>query len=68
MQEFEAWAQMLLLDALQRAGFFAQSSSAISQAELQSRVQAGLARFMAEATAMLEISGKRPVIRAHDEW
>ena len=64
MAEFEEWAQMLLLDALQRAGFFTQSSSAVSPAELQSRVPAGCARFMAEAMAMLEISGKHPMIRA----
>ena len=66
MQEFEEWAQLLLLDALQHSGFFTQSSSAISLAELQSRVPAGYARFMAEATAMLEISGKRPVISAQN--
>ena len=68
MQEFEEWAQLLLLDALQRTGFFTQSSRAISLADLQSRVPAGYARFMAEATAMLEISGKHPVMSALDIW
>ena len=69
MQEFEEWAQLLLLDALQRTGFFTQSSPAISLADLQSRVPAGYARFMAEATAMLEISGKHPVMMsALDIW
>ena len=59
MQDLEEWAQLLLLDALQRSGFFIQSSNAMSLAELQSRVPTGYARFMAEATAMLEISGKQ---------
>ena len=68
MQEFEEWAQLLLLNALQRTGFFTQSSRAISLADLQSRVPAGYARFMAETTAMLEISGKHPVMRALNAW
>ena len=55
--EFEEWTELLLLDALQRSGFFIAGSDALSLAELQSRVPAGYMRFMAEATELLKTAG-----------
>lgn len=58
VQEFEEWTQLLLLDALQRSGIYVDRSDSRSLAELQSKVPASYARFMAESTSMLEASGK----------
>ena len=57
VKEFEDWTELLLLDALQRSGFFTADGKALSPAELQSRVPAGYKRFMAEATELLKASG-----------
>ena len=58
VEEFEDWTELLLLDALQRSGFFTAGSNALSLAELQSRVPATYMRFMAEATDLLRASGE----------
>lgn len=58
VKEFEDWAELLLLDALQRSGFFTAGSTALSLAELQGRVPAGYMRFIAEATDLLRASGE----------
>ncbi len=63
MKEFEDWTELLLLDALQRSGFFTADSKALSLAELQSRVPAGYKRFMAEATDLLKASGSTTAIQ-----
>lgn len=57
VREFEDWTELLLLDALQRSGFFLAGSQAITLAELQARVPAGYKRFIAEATDLLKASG-----------
>ena len=58
VREFEDWTELLLLDALQRSGFFTAGRTALSLAELQGRVPAGYMRFMAEATNLLRASGE----------
>ena len=57
VREFEDWTELLLLDALQRSGFFLADSPAITLAVLQARVPAGYKRFIAEATDLLKASG-----------
>ena len=66
VEEFESWTLLLLLDALQRSGFFTADSKPISLAELQSRVPTSYMRFMAEATDLLKASGTKRLLRDSD--
>lgn len=58
VEEFEGWAVLLLLDALQRSSLLRAGDEPASLAQLQSRMPAGYARFMAEAIDLLTASGR----------
>ena len=59
VMEFEEWVCLLLLDALQRAGFFVAAGQAHSLADMRAAVSADYSRFIAEAVNILVSAGMR---------
>ena len=64
MMEFEGWVVLLLLDGLQRAGFFAAAGRAHSLEQLRGATAEGHVRFMAEAVNILVDAGA-PLLAHH---
>lgn len=63
--EFESWVVLLLLDGLQRAGFFAAAGQAHSLEQLRATVSTDYARFMAEAVNILVDAGAPVLASKH---
>lgn len=58
MDDFEQWVTVLLLDAMQRAGYFKAVGDSMTAAALKEKVSKGYVRFIDEALAALCRAGK----------
>ena len=58
--EFEEWVGLLLLDALQRAGFFRAAGQHHRLADVRAAVRPEFSRFIAEAVHLLVDAGECP--------
>jgi hypothetical protein len=58
VDDFELWVTVLLLDAMQRAGYFKAVGGSMTAAALKEKVSKGYVRFIDEALAALCRAGK----------
>ncbi len=58
--EFEEWVGLLLLDALQRAGFFRAADQSHRLADMRAAVRPDFSRFITEAVHLLVDAGECP--------
>ena len=65
--EFEEWVCLLLLDALQRAGFFTAAGQQHSLADMRAAIGVDYSRFIAEAVDILVSAGMQ-LSFCHRPW
>ena len=58
MDDFEQWVTVLLLDAMQRAGYFKAVGESMTAAALKEKVGKGYVRFIDKTLATLCRAGK----------
>ena len=61
IMEFEEWVGRLLLEALQRSGFFRAAGQHAHLADMRAAVRPDFSRFIAEAVDLLLNAGKHSI-------